>query len=232
MAFRAANRDTPWSSEGGRSKGGAQEAHSKPHLNLKSSELNGAINGNLRCCQRHRQQASRPATRCEQTHEPSGTTSALLFGNRARGLLVGNHEHQNFGALVRTWISRCRVDRRRSLVKCVTGFQNDTWLPIDRIRRERGTQFACSIRKHSAAALSLIISFGSLENQPTMTARSFARLINMNDNRARISMPAGSPLTPRLPTEQRPALARQRAKCSPPQRTTTIGVDRGPNITH
>jgi hypothetical protein len=89
---------------------------------------------------------------------------------------------------------------------------------LEQSKRDRGSQFACSIRNHTANALSLTIPFGSLENQPTMTARSFARLIS--DNRTRISMPAGLPSrTPHTPAADkaapRPATAQHEASAGP-----------------
>src|SRR4030081_3979243 len=54
-----------------------------------------------------------------------------LFGNRARILLVGDHEDQDFCTLVGAWISGCRVNRGRRLVKRISGFQRATWLAVD-----------------------------------------------------------------------------------------------------
>jgi hypothetical protein len=54
-----------------------------------------------------------------------------LFGNRARVLLVCNHEDHDFCTLVDAWISRCCVNRGRRLVKCISSFQSAAWLAVD-----------------------------------------------------------------------------------------------------
>lgn len=71
---------------------------------------------------------------------------------------------------------------------------------LEQQKRERSTQFACSVRNRTASALSLTIPFGSLEEQATMTEGSFRRL--QNENRARISIsdePIVTLSTPDLP---------------------------------
>src|SRR5438094_6223840 len=56
----------------------------------------------------------------------------LLLRYGAGILLVGNHEHQDFGALVRAWVARGRVDRGRRLIKSITSLQRAGRLAVDR----------------------------------------------------------------------------------------------------
>jgi hypothetical protein len=62
---------------------------------------------------------------------------------------------------------------------------------LDQRKHDRGTQFACYIRNHTSAALSLSLPFATLEQQPMMDQQAYWHL--QEDNRARISMPTQLP---------------------------------------
>ena len=62
---------------------------------------------------------------------------------------------------------------------------------LEQRKGAKETHFACYLRNVTPAALSLAVPFGTMENEPTMSAASYRRLIE--ENRSRV---AGSPSDP------------------------------------
>ena len=87
---------------------------------------------------------------------------------------------------------------------------------LEQHKHQGGTQFACHIRNHTAAALSLAVPFGTLEAHPPMNDAAYQQL--QARNRSQISMPPtaaakqldSAPAKPTHTTAQhRPATAEQ-----------------------
>jgi hypothetical protein len=61
----------------------------------------------------------------------------------------------------------------------------------------RTTQFACYVRNHTGAAVSLTVPFGSLEAAPTMSERAFAMVLAQNRDRYAVRPALSRPAAPR-----------------------------------
>jgi hypothetical protein len=66
----------------------------------------------------------------------------------------------------------------------------------------RHTQFACFVRNHTEHPIALTVPFGTMEQQPKITAAAHALLIQQN--RSRFCEPIENPTLPRLPVHTRP----------------------------